>query len=152
MSEALKQVLNFDNTPTKRRFMERIQTMKGLWEISMKPRRFTRSLSQNAYYWAALVTPFTEWLRTEWGDSSIQVEQAHELLKTKILGTKELVNKQTGEEIQITRSSKMLDTHEFGEFIEQAAAWLAEFTGIVVLPSEMYFESKAASTKQSKAS
>ena len=62
------------------------------------------------------------------------------------------MNKQTGEEIQITRSSKMLDTHEFGEFIEQAAAWLAEFTGIVVLPSEMYFESKAASTKHRKAS
>lgn len=152
MSETLKQVLNFDNLGTKRNFMQKVQTMSGLWEISMKPRRFTRSLSQNAYYWAAVVTPFTEWLRAEWGDNSIQVEQAHELLKTKILGTKELVNKQTGEEIQITRSSKMLDTHEFGEFIEQAAAWLAEFTGIVVLPSEMYFEEKAASTKQRKAS
>jgi hypothetical protein len=142
MSDTLKQVVNMDNLQTKRRFMQKVQTMSGLWEISMKPRKLTRSLSQNAYYWAAVVAPFTEWLRAEWGESDVQPEQAHELLKTKILGTRELVNKQTGEAIEITRSSKRLDTHEFGEFIENAAAWLAEFTGIVVLPSEMFYEEK----------
>ena len=65
MSEALKQVVNMDNLSTKRRFMEKVQTMSGLWEISMKPRRFTRSLSQNAYYFAAVCSPFAEWLRNE---------------------------------------------------------------------------------------
>lgn len=142
MSEALKQIVDMDDLKTKRGFMQKVQTMRGLWEISMRPRKFTRTLSQNAYYWAAVVAPFTEWLRGEWGDGTVQPEQAHELLKTKILGTRELVNKGTGEVIEITRSSKMLDTHEFGEFIEQAAAWLAEFTGIVVLPSEMFYERK----------
>lgn len=138
MSETLKQVVNMDDTPTKRRFMQAVQRMGGLWEISMKPRKYTRSLSQNSYYWAAVVTPFTDWLRNEWGDSNVQVEQAHELLKTKILGTRELVNKQTGELLEITRSSKMLDTTEFGEFVDNAAAWLAEFTGIVVLPPDLF--------------
>jgi hypothetical protein len=148
-AETLKHVVNMDNLTTKRRFMQKIQTMTGLWEISMKPRRFTRSLNQNSYYWAAVVSPFTDWLRNEWGDSSVQLEQAHELLKTKILGTKELVNKKTGEVIEITRSSKMLDTHEFGEFIENAAAWLAEFTGIVVLSSELFWEQPEKKRKAS---
>lgn len=138
-----------DDVPTKRRFMQKVQTMTGLWEIQMKPRRFTRSLNQNAYYWAAVVTPFTEWLRGEWGDSNVQVEQAHELLKTKVLGTRELVNKKTGEAIEITRSSKMLDTHEFGEFIDNAAAWLAEFTGIVVLSPDLFWEQPEKKRKAS---
>jgi hypothetical protein len=140
-AEILKQVVNFDNLATKRKFMQGVQGLTGLWEVSLKPRKFTRSLSQNAYYFAAVVTPFTEWLRQEWGDSSVTVEQAHELLKHKILGTKELMNKETGEVIEITRSSRMLDSAEFGEFIDKAAAWLAEFTGIVVLSSDLFWES-----------
>lgn len=149
MTETLKQVVNMDSLQTKRRFMQKVQTMSGLWEISMKPRKLTRSLSQNAYYWAAVVAPFTDWLRSEWGDEGVQPEQAHELLKTKILGTRDLTNKETGEVIEIIRSSRMLDTHEFGDFIEKAAAWLAEFTGIVVLPSEMFYEEKEKTRKAS---
>lgn len=141
MAETLKQVVNMDNVSTKRRFMQKVQMMTGLWEVSLKPRRLTRSLSQNAYYWAAVVTPFAEWLRNEWGDSGVHAEQAHEVLKQKILGTRELVNKKTGEVIEITQSSKVLDTHEFGEFIENASAWLAEFCGIVVLSSDLFWES-----------
>lgn len=144
----LKSVVNMDDVPTKRRFMQKVQTMTGLWEIQMKPRRFTRSLSQNAYYWAAVVTPFTEWLRGEWGDSDVKPEQAHELLKHKVLGSLELTNKQTGEVIEITRSSRTLDSYEFGEFIEKAAAWLAEFTGIVVLTPEMFYEKPVETRKQ----
>lgn len=149
MADTLKQVYNFDSLQTKRRFMQNVQAMSGLWEISMKPRRFVRSLNQNAYYFAAVVSPFAEWLRNEWGDSSGTVEQAHELLKTKILGTKELVNKKTGEVIEITQSSKTLDTHEFGEFIENAAAWLAEFTGIVVLSPDLFWEQPEKKRKAS---
>jgi hypothetical protein len=149
MAETLKQVVNMDNLTTKRRFMQKVQTMTGLWEISMKPRRFTRSLNQNAYYWAAVVTPFTEWLRSEWGDNAITPQQAHEALKQKVLGTKELLNKQTGEVIEITQSSKVLDTHEFGEFIENAAAWLAEFAGIVVLSPELFWEQPEKKRKAS---
>lgn len=149
MSEPLKQVINFDSLQTKRRFMQKVQTMSGLWEVSMKPRKLVRSLNQNAYYWAAVVAPFTEWLRDEWGDNSVQPEQAHELLKTKILGTRELVNKKTGEVIEITQSSKTLDTHEFGEFIDNAAAWLAEFTGIVVLSPDLFWEQPEKKRKAS---
>ena len=133
-------ILNMDDLAVKRRFMQKVQLMTGLWEMRIRPRRLTRSLSQNAYYFAAIVQPFTEWLKIEWGDSDIRPDQAHELLKHRILGVKELVNKQTGEMIEITRSSRQLDTAEFAEFIDKAAAWLAEFCGLVILPPEMFKE------------
>ena len=142
MSEPLKQVYNFDSLQTKRRFMQKIQIAKGLWEISMKPRKRTRSLNQNAFWWAAVVSPFCDWLRNEWGDNSITPEQAHEVLKQKVLGTDDIVNKKTGEVVSITRESKVLDTHEFGEMIEKASAWLEEFCEIDVLPPEMFYEQK----------
>lgn len=142
MAETLKQVLNFDDLQTKRQFMQGVQQLTGLWEVQMKPRRFTRSLSQNAYWWCAVVNPFCNWLRNEWADSSIEPEQAHEMLKRKILGTKDLVNKKTGEVIEITPSSRTLDSKEFGELIDKSAAWLAEFCGLVILPPEVFYEAK----------
>lgn len=140
------QVLNLDSVETKRRLMQRIQRLKGLHEVSIQPRKKTRSLNANAYYHVAVVAPFLEWLRENWGDTSITHEQAHELLKRKVLGTIEKVDKSTGEIFEITPTSHDMDQYEFGEFIEKAAAWLAEFAGIVVIPSEMFWDSKEKRT------
>jgi hypothetical protein len=141
MKSEPKMVLDMDDIKVKRNLMAKISVMTGLVEVSIKPRKLTRSLSQNSYWWAAVVQPFSEWLSQEWGES-IELEQAHEILKQKILGTDELTNKKTGEVIEITRSSRVLDTAEFGEMIDKAALWLAEFCGIVVLPPEV-FEDKS---------
>src|SRR6185295_1364484 len=103
------QVLNFDNLETKRRFMQRVQKLKGLQEVSIRPRQKTRSLNANAYYWVAYVQPFTEWLRDEWGDPSITTEQAHIELKRAVLGTKELVRKDTGETIELIPTTRDMD-------------------------------------------
>src|SRR5687767_10878691 len=135
-------VLNFDNVETKRRVMQKIQRLKGLHEVSIRPRKLTRSLNANAYYHVAVCASFLEWLRENWGDNSITHEQAHELLKRKVLGAIEKVDKNTGEVFEITPTSHDMDQYEFGEFIEKAAAWLAEFTGIVVIPSEMFWEDR----------
>ena len=62
------------------------------------------------------------------------------MLKHKILGTKEIVDKDTGEVLEIPPTSRDLDVGEFAEFIEGCARWLAEFTGIVVIPSELFYE------------
>lgn len=132
-------VLNLDDVETKKRLMSKIGRLRGLHEITIKPRRKARSLNQNSYYWVAVVSPFREWLRDEWQEE-VSLEQAHEMLKHKILGAKELTDKETGEIIEIPPSSRDLDVHEFAEFIEGCARWLAEFTGIVVIPSEMFFE------------
>ena len=142
MAETLKQVYNFDSLQTKRRFMQKVQAMNGLWEISMKPRKLVRSLSQNAFYHVAYVSPFTEWLRDEWGDPSITTEQAHIELKKAVLGVKTKVNERTGEMMELVPTTHDMDSGDFSNFLEKSAEFLARACGIVVLPSEMFFEQR----------
>jgi hypothetical protein len=134
-------VVNLSDPAVKRKLMTEIGRLSGLYEILLRPRTRTRSLDQNAYYWAAVVAPFTEWLREAYGDSQIDKEQAHEMLKAKILGLRE---KRIGDEsITLIPRSKTLTVEEFTEYIEKCAAWLAEFAEIIVIPSEMFYESGA---------
>jgi len=134
------QVLNFDNVETKRRFMQKIQKLRGLHEVSIAPRKKTRSLNANAYYWVAYVAPLTEWLRDEWGDPSITTEQAHTVLKRQVLGVKEKVIESTGEVIELIPTTHDMDKYDFGNYLDAAAKWLAEFCGIVVISSDLFWE------------
>jgi hypothetical protein len=140
-------VLNFDDHETRRRLMAKIGGLKGLYEVSIKPRKRTRSLNQNSYYFAAICRPFAEWLSEQWGET-ISTEQAHIQLKIAILGMKTKLNKETGEEMQIVPRSKTLDTHEFSEYVDKAAEFLARVAGIVVIPSDLFFEGATENPKQ----
>lgn len=134
-------VLNLDDVETKKRLMSKIGRLRGLHEITIKPRRETRSLSQNSYYWSAFIPGWLEWLRETSGEPWITKEQAHEALKKHVLGTTPIVNKETGEIIdEMIPDSRFMDTKEFSEYLDRAAEFLARFAGIVVIPSEMYFE------------
>lgn len=136
MSRKESLVLNMDDIQTKRKLMSMVGKMSGLWEVWLKKRFLTRTLKQNSYYWSAVVTPFAEWIQEQWGED-VEVEQAHELLKEKILGKKTIGS------LEVSASTRKLDTEAFGKYVEKCAAWLAEFCGIVVVPSEMYLEEKA---------
>ena len=135
-------VLNLSDLPTKRKLIAKIGALKGLQEVTIKPRKLTRSLNANSYYFVAVCQPFRDWLREEWQEN-VTTEQAHEMLKRKILGAREVIDKQTGEVLEIPPTSHDLDAHQFGEYIEGCARWLAEFCNIVVIPSEMFFEQKS---------
>lgn len=132
-------VLDLSDIDVKRRLLEKINQLSGLHEVTIRPRKFTRSLNQNAYYWSAFVAPFCEWLRAEWGDPSITSEQAHIELKKAVLGVREKVNERTGEVMELVPTSHDLNTEEFTNFLEGAAKFLAETCGIVVLPAEVYY-------------
>lgn len=134
-------VLNFDDLDTKRRFMAKVGKLSGLQEVTIKPRRKTRSLQANAYYWSAYIPGWLEWLREASGEPWITKEQAHEALKKHVLGTTPIVNKETGEVIdEMIPDSRFMDTKEFGEYLDRAAEFLASFAGIVVISSDLFFE------------
>ena len=126
----------------KRELMIQIGRLTGLYEFYLKPRKRTRSLDQNAYYFAAVVTPFRDWLRENYGDSQISTDEAHEMLKVKILGLTEKLLPNSQETITIFPRSKFMTVEEFSEYIEKCAAWLAEFTGIVCLSPELFYETE----------
>lgn len=131
-------VLNLSDMESKRRLMTKIGTLQGLWEVTLKQRKRTRSLDQNAYYFAAFVAPWLDWLRREQGDPSITSEEAHEALKDAVLHPREVFNKSTGEVVRIPHRSRTMTTEEFSIYLDLAAKFLAEFCGIVVLPSDMF--------------
>lgn len=135
-------VVNFDNVESKRRVMQRIQKLRGLHEVSIRPRKKTRSLNANSYYWVAYIQPWTEWLRDEWGDPTITTEQAHAVLKLKVLGAKEKVIESTGEVIELIPTTHDMDKDEFAIYLDKAKEWLREFAGILVLDSDLFWESK----------
>jgi hypothetical protein len=142
MSDDSLQVVDLSDLAVKRRLMTHIGTLQGLHEVSIKPRRRTRSLDQNAYYFAAVCSPWRDWLRESQGDPTITTEQAHIALKSAVLGTRTVTNKATGDCIEIPPPSRNMKTDEFSIYIESAAKFLAEFCGIVVLPADLFFESK----------
>ena len=133
-------VVNLSNMEEKRKLMAHISTLSGLYEVKLKPRKRTRTLDQNAYYWAAYVQPWTEWLRREYGDPSITTEQAHVTLKCAVLDPKTRVNEETGQVLELVPTSHDMDTEQFSIYLDLAAKFMAEFCGIVVLPSEMFAE------------
>ncbi len=141
-------LINFSDRAAKQRVMSEIGRLTGLYELTLKPRARTRSLDQNAYYWSAVVEPFTQWLREVYGDSKIDKDQAHEMLKARILGLqKKEINDET---IILIPRSRTLTVQEFSEYIEKCAAWLSEFCEIVVIPSEMFYEGEMLGKKKGK--
>lgn len=127
---------NLAEPSEKHRLMRQISTLPaGLYEVLIKPKRRKRTLDQNDYYFVGVVTPFLEWLREQYGDNSIDKDQAHHMLAVKVLGL------QHGVMIPRTRD---LSTKEFGEYIDNCAAWLAEFCEIIVIPSDLFYEMKGS--------
>jgi hypothetical protein len=128
-----------DDLNAKRQLMSHIGTLKGPHEVSIKARRRTRTLDQNSYYWAAVVTPWLAWLREAEGDPSIDKDQAHEMLKSAVLGAK-AVKLPDERVVWMSPRTRGMKTDEFAQYVEGAAKFLAEFCGIVVLPSDVFFQ------------
>lgn len=137
------QIYNLKDVAHRRRLMETVQRLPpGLYEVTIKPRKLTRSLNQNAYWHAGVVEPFRYWL-SEINGEDVTHDQAHDVLKRQMLGTKDVVLP-TGDVIEIPPSTRTLDTAEFADLIERTARWLAEFAGVVIIPSEMFLDAKAS--------
>lgn len=144
-------VLDMDSPHNKRRVMSKIQAMSGVWEFDMRPRKKGRSLNANAYYWSAFIPGWLEWLREASGEPWISPEEAHDALVKRVLGVKQIVNKETGELIDEVRPrTSEMDTTEFGQYLDRAAEFLASFCSIVVLPPEVYFEERNQQSKGRK--
>ena len=140
--------LNLDDLTAKRLLMSRISIMHGLWDVTLKQRKKLRTLDQSAYYFAAVVSPFCDWLREEWGEPGITKDQAHEMLKQAMLAVQE--KEIDGKVFKLPSTTTTLTTAEFSEYVENCARWLATFANIVVIPSELFYEGATDPKPRSK--
>lgn len=116
--------------------MRQISTLPaGLYEVLIKPKRGTRTLNQNAYLHVAIVEPFREWVRENWGEN-IDHDQAFETLKLSVMEIARV------EGLPIMPSTRKLDKAEFGELIENSIQFLATKCDIAVIPPELFFEER----------
>ena len=133
-------IWNLSDVNEKRRLMLQISKLSGLHEVRIKPRKRTRTLDQNNYYFVAIVQVFRDWLREQYGDPMITSDQAHEMLKVKILGLDERLIEGTNEVLNFIPRSKTLSTEEFGVYIDKCSNWLAAFCEILVVPAELFYD------------
>lgn len=141
MSKANRTTWLLTDVASRRRLMQHIGSLRGLWDVTFKQRVRTRSLNQNSYWWAAVIPPWLEYLREQYGDPTITKEQAHVALKTILMGTKDKALP-SGQVVEIVPDTHDLDQIAFSQLIEQAAQWLGEFCEIAVIPSEAFFEER----------
>lgn len=100
----------------------------GEFVITFTPRRASRSLQANRYYWGVVVELLAE-------HTGYTPDEIHEVLKAKFLPKKLAVTDANGEiqgEFVIGGSTTKLNTLEFGEFIEAIRQWAAESLGVVI--------------------
>jgi hypothetical protein len=86
-----------------------------------------RSLSQNAYYWSAVVPLVREGLQDLGHD--LTLEETHDFLKGRF-NAKEIINTDTGEVISVPRSTTELNKTQFGEYIEKIQQFSIEYLGV----------------------
>ena len=90
--------------------------------VRIERARATRSLNQNAWYWAGIIGTLSE-------HTGFTPDEMHEVLKAKFLPKKLAVTDANGEihgEFVIGGTTTRLDKLEFGEYCEAIRRWAAE--------------------------
>lgn len=118
------------------RIKEAIESFEGKEiQLSIQKKKKMRSQPENRYYFGVVVVIFQKAIRSEWGEIWSK-EQVHDLLKSRFLFT-EKVNEQTGEIVQLPKSTTECSTDEFEDFLFKCRQFAREwFNTEIPLPNE----------------
>jgi len=96
--------------------------------VSFKRKNSQRSNPQNRYYWGVVIKEISIRLR-EVGYPWLEDDEVHEMMKLKF-NFERMINEETGEALEIPRTTVDLSKTEFSEYIDRVRMWAAEFLGI----------------------
>ena len=94
-----------------------------------------RSLSQNSYYWAVVVTMVHEYLVNLGND--VNLEETHLYLKYHVGNLSKIILDKEGNAREVPESTAGLNTLEFENYMESIRAWAASQGLIIPLPNEI---------------
>lgn len=100
-------------------------------ELDLKPRKKTRSLSQNKFYWLCLGFVLDAMYDLGHSRDEIDKESLHEFFLGMFNYT-EIINETTGEVRKIAKKSSTMTTQEFSEYFEHVKRWCAEWLSLVL--------------------
>jgi hypothetical protein len=127
-------VFNFDSDDTCTRFethvLRSLRENGGRHHVLIEPHSPARSARFNAYYFVALIGPLQRYFLR--GGQRLPTQKVHDLLADAILG-EDVYDPITKERMGRTRpSTSRMSNKAFGEYFEEACAWVAERCGIIV--------------------
>jgi len=99
-------------------------------EIVIQPKKKTRSNQQNRFYWSVVVALIKEGF-VNMGHEDVTAEDVHSFLKSRFL-SKEIVNNDTGEIVNIPTGTSNLSTTDFMTFIDKCMKFASEYLGVVI--------------------
>lgn len=122
-----------DHPDLRRGFANGILGKRGIWRFRGEPKADTRTLRQNSFYFAAIVTPLYEFCRENHIEGINCKDDAHEMLKREVLKV-DVVNPRTGAVMgSTTGSTRRLTIEQKSRYIEDCRDWILERTGIDTL-------------------
>jgi hypothetical protein len=135
MRPDLQDTFDLSNADDKRRLLSWLSARSGMYAVSAEPKRDTRTLRQNRTFWRLWVQPLHEYLREN--DPKHPAgkdgrEWAKKIICAAVLGVDRRVCPVTGAVYEEAKRTSTLSIEEMSDFMERAAAWLAEHTPIVI--------------------
>lgn len=111
----------------------------GVYRIEVKKVRKNRSLDQNGWLWGCIYPLLLNALNAA-GWEILTVNQVHEFFK-QLMAKQTVLNKQTGEIVEIPWSTAEMDTVQFSTYCEALRDYAREYLGVEIPdPNKMWRE------------
>lgn len=105
-------------------------TSNGCYMLNITKQRRGRTLNQNDWLWGAVYPILLDGL-LDAGWEFTSVEQVHEFFK-KLMAHEQVVNFDTGEIVEIPKSTATMDTQQFATYIEKLREYAQEFLNVTI--------------------
>lgn len=122
-------IYNSTEEADKKRLYQVLRYLRGQYKVTIQRIRDGRSLNQNKYYWAVVVSI----LASELGYFK---DEMHDILRRKFLGYTRL-NPLSGAEEMFAKSTTDLNTQEMEEYMDNIRVWaISEMEIYIPMPNE----------------
>lgn len=112
----------------------------GSYMLSITKQKRGRTLNQNEWLWGCVYPILLDGL-LDAGWEFTSVEQVHEFLK-KLMAHDRVVNYDTGEIVEIPKSTATMDTQQFSTYIDKLREYAEEFLNVTIPDPDKGWRSK----------
>lgn len=119
----------------------------GCYMLTVTRQRRGRTLNQNEWLWGCVYPVLLDGLLAA-GWEFTSIEQVHEFFK-KQMALDKVVNYETGEIVEIPKSTATMDTQQFSTYIEALRQYAEEFLNVTIPQPDKHWREKQ-NNQQSK--
>lgn len=115
-------------------------TPDGSYMLSITKQKMGRTLNQNEWLWGCVYPILLDGL-LDAGWEFTSVEQVHEFFK-RLMAQDRVVNYETGEIVEIPKSTATMDTQQFSTYIDKLREYAEEFLNVTIPDPDKGWRSK----------